>query len=352
MNTTTMNTYQDGIGGETLLAGIEFGTSKICVAVAEKQQDGTLRLLGVGEAPSRDRCIRKGTIVDLPMAVESAREALRYAEKKTGVSIRSVRVAYSAAPNLIEQTFACLQSLGLRIAGIVTDPLVSAHGILTTTNTGPSLLIDLGGGTTDYGVLDRFGIRFRGVLHLGGDHITCDLSIGVKIPLAVAETLKIREGSALVGGSNVGKLITLNVGPSSYEIERVTMEAIISLRVREIFEQTRDRIATRQQEEVGHEQAPFSQVLLTGGASRLSGITAVTEEVFGVPVMPAPSVSMTGNPLLLENPAYTAVIGLLHVGLEKTEKKEESEEDLDIPTFLRRGSGNVEIRRAVVQPTS
>ena len=346
MNTTTLNTFQDGSGGGTLLAGLEIGTSKVCVAVVEKQKDGTLKLLGVGEAPSQDRCVRKGTIVDLPMAVESAREALRDAEEKTGVSIRSVRTACSGPPLLSLRAIDCVWSLGLTLERVYAPTLPSAYGMLRTTRNAPSLLIDFGSGTTDYGVLDQWGIRFQDSLLLGGDHITCDLSVGLKISLTVAETLKIREGSALDGESNAGKLIILEAGSSSYEIERGSMETIIHLRVREIFERIRDQIAERQNVDVGNEQSAFSQVLLTGGGSRLSGITAVAEEVFRVPVMPAPSVLMTGDPLLLDNPAYMAVMGLMHVGLGRTKEKEVSEEDLDIPTFLRRGTAGVEINRA------
>jgi cell division protein FtsA len=280
------------------------------------------------------------------LAVESARKALRDAEEKTGVSIRSVRTVCSGPPHLSLRAIDCLSSLGLELERIYAPTLPSAYGILSTTLNAPSLLIDFGGGTTDFGVLDQWGIRFEGSLPLGGDHITCDLSVGLRISLTVAETLKIRKGSALDGESDAGKLIILEAGSSSYEIERGTMESIIHLRVREIFERIRDEIADLQNAEVGNEPSAFSQVLLTGGGSRLSGITAVAEEVFRVPVMPAPSVLMTGDPLLLENPAYMAVIGLMHVGLVRTKKKEVSEEDLDIPTFLRKGTAGAEINRA------
>ena len=37
-----------------LIVGLEIGTSKICVIVGETRPDGTLKILGVGQAPSRD----------------------------------------------------------------------------------------------------------------------------------------------------------------------------------------------------------------------------------------------------------------------------------------------------------
>jgi cell division protein FtsA len=45
-----------------LMVGLEIGTAKICVVVGEGRPDGTIKILGVGQAPSRG--VRKGEIVD------------------------------------------------------------------------------------------------------------------------------------------------------------------------------------------------------------------------------------------------------------------------------------------------
>ena len=45
-----------------LMIGLEIGTSNICVVVGESRPDGTLKILGVGQAPSRG--VRKGEIVE------------------------------------------------------------------------------------------------------------------------------------------------------------------------------------------------------------------------------------------------------------------------------------------------
>ena len=46
---------------ENIAVGLEIGTSKVCVAVADMRPDGTLEVLGVGQAPSAG--VRKGEIV-------------------------------------------------------------------------------------------------------------------------------------------------------------------------------------------------------------------------------------------------------------------------------------------------
>src|ERR1700739_5074053 len=74
-----------------LMVGLEIGTSKICVVVGEGRPDGTIKLLGVGQAPSRG--VRKGEIVDFETAMKCVYEAVVDAEQKSDVMIRSVFVA-------------------------------------------------------------------------------------------------------------------------------------------------------------------------------------------------------------------------------------------------------------------
>src|SRR5207244_11214777 len=78
-----------------LMVGLEIGTSKICVVVGEARPDGTIKLLGVGQAPSRG--VRKGEIVDFETAMKCVHEAVVDAEQKSDVMIRSVYVCVAGA---------------------------------------------------------------------------------------------------------------------------------------------------------------------------------------------------------------------------------------------------------------
>src|SRR5438876_12112707 len=78
-----------------LMVGLEIGTSKICVVVGESRPDGTTKILGVGQAPSRG--VRKGEIVDFETAMKCVHEAVVDAEQKSDVMIRSVYVGVAGA---------------------------------------------------------------------------------------------------------------------------------------------------------------------------------------------------------------------------------------------------------------
>ena len=83
------------MGRDHILVGLEIGTSKICVVVGESKSDGSIKILGVGQAPSRG--VRKGEIVDFDTAQKCVHEALVDAEEKSDVMIQSVYLGVTGA---------------------------------------------------------------------------------------------------------------------------------------------------------------------------------------------------------------------------------------------------------------
>src|SRR6201982_2453973 len=79
------------MANNNLMIGLAIGTFKICVVVGESRPDGTVKILGVGQTPSRG--VRKGEIVDFETAMKCVHEAVVDAEQKSDVMIRSVFVS-------------------------------------------------------------------------------------------------------------------------------------------------------------------------------------------------------------------------------------------------------------------
>ena len=73
---------------DSLIVGLEIGTSKICAVVGEVNEAGALNLIGIGQAKSRG--VRKGEVADLDSTAEDIRVAIVEAEKSADVEIRSV----------------------------------------------------------------------------------------------------------------------------------------------------------------------------------------------------------------------------------------------------------------------
>lgn len=79
----------------TIVVGLDIGTSKVCAAVGEVNEAGTLNVIGLGQAKSRG--VRKGEIVDANLAGEDIRNAIVEAEQMADVEIRSVFLGVTGA---------------------------------------------------------------------------------------------------------------------------------------------------------------------------------------------------------------------------------------------------------------
>src|SRR6476469_3749603 len=371
----------------SLMISLEIGTSKICVVVGESRPDGTLKILGVGQAPSRG--VRKGEIVDFETAMKCVHEAVVDAEQKSDIMIRSVYVGVSGAHiqsfnnrgsvmlpedrdeideqdvedvkinarevsipaqnaflhsiiqtyhvdgqdgvlspvgmlgqrleadfhiihgvrNRIQNTIRCVKELPLDVEDVVFTPFAAAQVVLTQhqKNLG-ALVIDIGGGTTDYVLYIDGAVKQSGVLAVGGDHITNDISMGLRIPMTRAEKLKIEEGSVTLGNSLPGETILLkdDSGFAGKEIERETLNTIINLRLRETFELLKRRL----------DEEPYlgylgAGVFITGGCSLLSGIDHLAEEIFELPANMTHAQAAWGVTSAVENPQFSTAIGLV-----------------------------------------
>ena len=68
-----------------LLVGIDVGTTKICALIADVDQEGALRILGVGLEPARG--MRKGVVVDVEQASQAIAAAVEKAQRSAGYEI-------------------------------------------------------------------------------------------------------------------------------------------------------------------------------------------------------------------------------------------------------------------------
>jgi cell division protein FtsA len=209
----------------------------------------------------------------------------------------------------IQNTIRCVKELPLEVEDVVFTALASAQVVLTQhqKNLG-ALVIDIGGGTSDYILYVDGAVKQSGVLAVGGDHITNDISMGLRIPMTRAEKLKIEEGSVTLGNALPGETILLkdDSGFAGKEIERETLNTIIHLRLRETFELMKRKL----------EEEPFINyigegVFITGGCSHLDGIDHLAEEIFELPARVAHAQTMSGLTSAFENPQFSAAIGLI-----------------------------------------
>ena len=174
-----------------------------------------------------------------------------------------------------------------------------------------TLVIDLGAGVTDF-VLYRQGyVAYTGVIPVGGDHITGDISMGLRVLEPYAEKLKLEYGQAtpLLSEQEDDVWIIGNKTIGDRSVPRKAIADVVHVRVVELFE-----IISKELGPLLKAENLNGGILLTGGGSQLSGIEEVASKVLGQPVRRAgfpPGISEE-----LAQPENSTVLGLLHYGLE------------------------------------
>lgn len=183
------------------------------------------------------------------------------------------------------------------------------------------LVIDIGGGTTDFTLYHDGFIQTAGSFAVGGDHVTNDLSVGLQIPSGQAELIKVNEGSALTNLMERDHNISIPAASQGFGgkmVRAITLNTIINARMDEIFTLVKSQI-DRQCPNV-----PLSAgVLLTGGGAFLNGARDLGQKVFNVPCMHGKPYDVHGLPAAKDGPLYACHVGAIRyaASLQRTVEK-------------------------------
>lgn len=75
---------------KNIVAGLDLGTTKVCAAIAEKNESGKLRILGFGAAVSEG--LHKGLVTNISKTSEAIREAMNIASNIAGLNVSKLNV--------------------------------------------------------------------------------------------------------------------------------------------------------------------------------------------------------------------------------------------------------------------
>ena len=222
--------------------------------------------------------------------------------------------------NRLQNAIRLVKGMQLEVDEIVFNGLASSLALLTNEQKElGALVIDIGGGTTDYVVYTDGVIKHTGVLAVGGDHISNDLAYGLKVPLSRAEKLKLEHGSALVDDAAKGQTVTLtnDLGLPLKTINIEHLRRIMALRLEEIFQ-----LVAQDLDQLGLLDYLRAGVFLCGGGARVPHIAELAEPILQMPVSLGQTNSVSGLKSALGQPEFVTGIGLVRFGSFKTRKRE------------------------------
>ena len=382
---------------ENIITGIDIGTTKIVVIVAEKQNN-IINILGIGKSSSNG--LQKGIVINIEDTINSIESAISKAEKDSKIIIESAYVGitgenikgincsgaitisnsdylnpagdiiqkedvlkvldHSQAINLspdrkilhvlsqnfkvddkhgiknpiglsghrleskvhlvtiarnIEQDLVtCLDRCDIEIDGFILEPLASSYSVLDKNEkTLGTVLIDIGGGTSDVIIYNDNAILHTGAIPIGGESLTKDIAYGIQTSLEQAETLKRQHGiskSSLANEEESIKIIGTNGRPDT-NISQKELSKIIEARMHEIFHLCKNEINKSEL------KSKFTfGIVLTGGGSKMKNIIDLAQEIFEMPVKIGIPDSVNGKSDILNNPRFSTSIGIIKYAIE------------------------------------
>jgi cell division protein FtsA len=291
------------LGSERFIATIDLGG-----AVTESD-------IGRVLAAASRHSVRDGRAVlhSLPIgyAVDAAagiREPRGMLGHRLGVDMHMVTADVATVRNLM----LTIERSHLSVEAMVASPYVAGLAVLADDEADlGAATVDMGAGTTSLAVFSGGKFVHADNFALGGHHVTMDLARGLNTRVADAERIKAIYGSVLAGGSDERDMITVPpVDDDEREppqfVSRASLVRIIKPRVEEILEMVRDRLAASP-----FAAEPRGRVVLTGGASQLTGLADLAARILGRPVRIGRPLGLAGLPEAAKGPAFAVAAGLL-----------------------------------------
>jgi cell division protein FtsA len=227
---------------------------------------------------------------------------------RLGVDMHIVTVSPSPRRNLE----ACVARCHLKVAGFVVSPYASGLSCLVEDEKALGVLcLDMGGGTTSFSVWMEGAMVYTDVIPIGGNHVTNDIARGLLTPTADAERLKTLFGSAMSSPNDDHEVLDVpQMGESDFEntsrIPRSILNGIIKPRLEETFELVRERLVAS-----GLEKAVGRRMVLTGGASQLSGARDLAARILEKQARVGHPLRINGLADAVAGPAFSTCAGIL-----------------------------------------
>jgi cell division protein FtsA len=233
--------------------------------------------------------------------------------ERLSVEVNAITVSPGPARNLALAVERC--HLGL--AGIAIAPYAAARAVLVEDELSLGVtVVEMGGSTTSIAVFLDGHLISSEVVPVGGHHITKDLAAGLSTSIAHAERLKTLYGSALSSVWDEREMITIPLlgergANETQKVPRSMLSGIIRPRLEEILELVKKRLDGCQAAE-----RATRQVVLSGGASQLTGMREFASQMLGRSVRLGSPRPIPGMPESATGPAFAVAAGLLRYALK------------------------------------
>jgi len=239
---------------------------------------------------------------------EGIQEPVGMSGVRLEAKVHIVTGAVTSAQNIQK----CVGRCGLEVSKLSLEQLASSYAVLTEDEKDLGVaLVDIGGGTSDIAVFVNGAIRHTAVIPIAGDQVTNDIAVALRTPTQHAEGIKIRYGCALpelIEDDDAIEVPSVGERPPR-RLSRYTLAEVIKPRYEELF-----MLIHKELVRSGFEDLLAGGVVITGGSSKMEGLTDLAEEVFHMSVRLGTPKRVHGLSDVVRNPIHATGVGLLEFG--------------------------------------
>ncbi len=307
----SVNSAFVGISGSHIASQNSRGMVAVSGRRSDVSRDDTVRAIEAARAVSIPNTreilhvIPRGYVVD---GQDGVRDPIGMSAVRLEVETHIVTAATTSVQNLSK----CVQRAGVEIEELVLAPLATAEATLTNEDRELGVVLaDIGGDTTDVAVFVDGSILQASTLPLGGKNVTNDLGLVLKCAPEVAETLKLKFGTALPLTVDPDEIVQVpQIGEDHPRgVTRRHLAEIVESRMQELFE-----LIAREVDRAGATNRLQSGIVLTGGAALLSGTGPAARDQLNMSARVVAPSGVGGLTDQITSPAFAAASGLLLFG--------------------------------------
>lgn len=247
---------------------------------------------------------------------EGIKEPVGMSGIRLEAKVHMITGSVSAAQNIIK----CIRRCGLEVEDIVVEQLASCTSVLTEDEKELGVLLcDIGGGTTDIAIFSDGAIKHTAVIPIAGDQVTNDIAVALRTPTKNAEEIKCEYACALAQLTDKEQMINVpSIGDRApRKISGQNLAEIIEPRYEELMVLVQAELRRS-----GYEELITAGIVLTGGSSKVKGLTDLAEEIFHMPVRVGVPQHVTGLTDVVQNSIYSTGVGLLLYGKDHQSRAE------------------------------
>ena len=279
------------------------------VAIAEVR--GRKQVLAVGEEAKQMvgrtpgnitaiRPLRDGVIADFEVAEEMIKHFIRKVHNRRGFASPMIIVCVPSGSTAVERRAIqeSAEAAGARKVLLIEEPMAAAIGAgLPVTEPSGSMVVDIGGGTTEVAVISLGGIVYSRSVRVGGDKMDEAVISYIRrgynllIGEATAERIKLEIGAAWADPSDPGPVRDvkgrdlINGVPREVSVTQAQIAQSLAEPVSQIVETVKIALENTPPELAA--DIVDKGIVLTGGGAQLYRLDDVLREATGLPVLVA-----------------------------------------------------------------